>query len=756
MEMAIISTNLKGIIVSVNMHTCKLFGYSRDELLGKNCNILMPMPYKQQHDSYMERLQKTRKARVLGTSRVVEGQHKDGTSLPLRLTLSEVHTAKGSLYMAMLEKLKSREIVLSVTRDGIIAEAFGASEEVLGMSHGELIGQNISILMPEPIRQKHQDFVVQYLKSNRSNVIGKVRNFTAQSRYGERIPISLKVKRLPIVRNNIMFTASITPIEADMEAMVTTNGLGTIQSFNKSFEVMFGYSKEDILGKSISIVLVKPVEDHEPEYKRYQITPTGSPRSTPPTSESESDSDVSPVDSPLPFRNPKRLSAMPPLLMHVKHSDGSMFVARVSVDSVSIFEAGKKTRWFQMTIIRPLTLSDKLKRRQASAQKNNAKEDDFETVFGDYIGHYILGKTLGEGCFGPVKLATHRFSNEQVAIKTLRKKQFVALKMPYPPREVSLLKKLRHPNICQLYDIITLHDRILLMTEYCSGGELFDYLEELNYFPEPEARRLFRQMISAVEYMHRKGIVHRDLKLENCLLDDQRNIKIIDLGLGNFFKPHQLLESFCGTPDYAAPELWMNEPYDGPAADIWSLGVLLFSMVTGRMPFRNPAQVIEAGLRFPSTPTLSWEVKDLISIMLTASPKARASCDEIMNHAWTTDRAKLHPPPRHSDVVEINEDIIQEMEELGFPAATVTKSLTDKDSNQFTTTYFLLERRNKREMLKFSQDLEQGLHQKTKENILSSHKLPSDLPPSLQKAVSQHIAPPSGTTKGGKDRCTIH
>ena len=106
--------------------------------------------------------------------------------------------------------------------------------------------------------------------------------------------------------------------------------------------------------------------------------------------------------------------------------------------------------------------------------------------------------------------------------------------------------------------------------------------------------------------------------------------------------------------------------------------------------------------------------------------------------------------------VQINEDIIQEMEELGFPAATVTKSLTDKDSNQFTTTYFLLERRNKREMLKFSQDLEQGLHQKTKENILSSHKLPSDLPPSLQKAVSQHIAPPSGTTKGGKDRCTIH
>ena len=173
----------------------------------------------------------------------------------------------------------------------------------------------------------------------------KVRNFTAQSRYGERIPISLKVKRLPIVRNNIMFTASITPIEADMEAMVTTNGLGTIQSFNKSFEVMFGYSKEDILGKSISIVLVKPVEDHEPEYKRYQITPTGSPRSTPPTSESESDSDVSPVDSPLPFRNPKRLSAMPPLLMHVKHSDGSMFVARVSVDSVSIFEAGNKTRF---------------------------------------------------------------------------------------------------------------------------------------------------------------------------------------------------------------------------------------------------------------------------------------------------------------------------------------------------------------------------------------------------------------------------
>ena len=197
------------------------------------------------------------------------------------------------------------------------------------------------------------------------------------------------------------------------------------------------------------------------------------------------------------------------------------------------------------------------------------------------IGLYQVERTVGSGSFGNVHLCVHKLTGEKVAVKTLKAKQYAALKMPFPPKEIEILKKLRHPNICALWDVINAGKKVFLIQEFASGGDLFSYIiKKGGPLPDAEARHLFRQMISAVnvrnasfclcvccfcllgmyvtlsQYMHKHGIVHRDLKVENVLLDGNRNVKIIDFGLSNFYDAKVPLLSFCGTPDYAPPELW--------------------------------------------------------------------------------------------------------------------------------------------------------------------------------------------------------
>jgi len=172
------------------------------------------------------------------------------------------------------------------------------------------------------------------------------------------------------------------------------------------------------------------------------------------------------------------------------------------------------------------------------------------------IGNYILGKTLGEGTFGKVKLATHILTGEKVAIKILEKDRIIDVSdVERVAREIYILKFIRHPNIIQLYEIIETPKQLFLVTEYISGGELFDYIVANTRVEEKEASKFFHQIIAGVEYIHKLKIVHRDLKPENLLLDYNKNIKIVDFGLSNTYGENELLKTACGSPCYAAPEM---------------------------------------------------------------------------------------------------------------------------------------------------------------------------------------------------------
>lgn len=200
-----------------------------------------------------------------------------------------------------------------------------------------------------------------------------------------------------------------------------------------------------------------------------------------------------------------------------------------------------------------------------------------------------LGRDLGKGTFGKVRVGTHLQTNQKVAVKILEKDKIVdSADVDRVAREIHILKILRHPVVVQLYEIIETEKELYLIMEYARGGELFEHIVSHQRIKEKEAAKLLQQIVSGIEYLHKLGICHRDLKPENLLMDDYNNIKIVDFGLSNMYKDGELLKTACGSPCYAPPEMVAGKKYKGLPADIWSCGVILFAMVCGYLPFEDP------------------------------------------------------------------------------------------------------------------------------------------------------------------------
>ncbi|KAI8340932.1 kinase-like domain-containing protein, partial [Chlamydoabsidia padenii] len=265
----------------------------------------------------------------------------------------------------------------------------------------------------------------------------------------------------------------------------------------------------------------------------------------------------------------------------------------------------------------------------------------------DPLGHYRLVETLGIGEFGKIKLGIHTETDQKVAIKIIKKRSDPTI-LAKIEREIEILKSLRHPHIVKLIEVVETDTKIGIILEYASGGELFEYVLSHNSLDEDTARNLFAQLISSVKYMHVKGIVHRDLKLENMLFldDEQTQLIVSDFGFANGDKK-DLLKTSCGSPTYAAPELVFpsSNGYKGQAADIWSLGVILYCMVCGYLPFdddpENPESanlhrlyqhIKSSTLSFPDS--ISPEAQDLIQHMLQPDPRKRCNIGFVIRHPW--------------------------------------------------------------------------------------------------------------------------
>ncbi|XP_069500771.1 MAP/microtubule affinity-regulating kinase 4 isoform X2 [Ambystoma mexicanum] len=317
-----------------------------------------------------------------------------------------------------------------------------------------------------------------------------------------------------------------------------------------------------------------------------------------------------------------------------------------------------------------------------------------------HIGNYRLLKTIGKGNFAKVKLARHILTGREVAIKIIDKTQLNPTSLQKLFREVRIMKGLNHPNIVKLFEVIETEKTLYLVMEYASGGEVFDYLVSHGRMKEKEARAKFRQIVSAVHYCHQKNIVHRDLKAENLLLDADANIKIADFGFSNEFTLGSKLDTFCGSPPYAAPELFQGKKYDGPEVDIWSLGVILYTLVSGSLPFdgQNLKELRERVLRgkYRVPFYMSTDCENILRRFLVLNPTKRCTLEQIMKDKWINvgyegDDLKPYKEPEE-DFGDTKR--IEVMVGMGYTRDEIKDALNTQKYNEVTATYLLLGRKN--------------------------------------------------------------
>ncbi|NXV08521.1 HUNK kinase, partial [Cettia cetti] len=272
------------------------------------------------------------------------------------------------------------------------------------------------------------------------------------------------------------------------------------------------------------------------------------------------------------------------------------------------------------------------------------------------VGNYLIGRKLGEGSFAKVREGLHVLTGEKVAVKVIDKKR--AKKDTYVTknlrREGQIQQMIRHPNIAQLLDILETENSYYLVMELCPGGNLMHKIYEKKRLEEHEARKYIRQLILAVEHLHRAGVVHRDLKIENLLLDEDNNIKLIDFGLSNCAGILGYSDPFstqCGSPAYAAPELLARKKY-GPKIDVWSIGVNMYAMLTGTLPFtvepfslRALYQKMVDKEMNPFPTQLSSAAINFLRSLLEPDPAKRPNIQQALANRWLNENYPGRAPP---------------------------------------------------------------------------------------------------------------
>ncbi|XP_078593006.1 serine/threonine-protein kinase SIK3-like isoform X1 [Branchiostoma floridae x Branchiostoma japonicum] len=320
------------------------------------------------------------------------------------------------------------------------------------------------------------------------------------------------------------------------------------------------------------------------------------------------------------------------------------------------------------------------------------------------VGYYEIERTIGKGNFAVVKLASHIITKTKVAIKIIDKTHLDEDNLKKIFREIEIMKQVKHPHIIRLYQVYETERMIYLVTEYASGGEIFDHLVAHGWMEEKEARKKFKQILTAVHYCHKNNIVHRDLKAENLLLDANLNIKLADFGFSNHFTPGHPLKTWCGSPPYAAPELFEGKEYMGPEVDIWSLGVVLYVLVCGALPFDGStlqnlrARVLAGKFRIPFF--MSTECEKLIKGMLVLDPKKRLTVQQICKHEWMVMDGQdpefqrlIHnysdeEPEPNSEY--ISAQVLQHLSNLNIDRELVLQSVKNKRYDDHSAIYHLL------------------------------------------------------------------
>ena len=344
------------------------------------------------------------------------------------------------------------------------------------------------------------------------------------------------------------------------------------------------------------------------------------------------------------------------------------------------------------------TQSLKTLKKSKTVKLNLIKEQNIEIPKLKEIGNYKLGQEIGSGAFGKVILGKHIPTEEKVAIKILDK--FILSQTPddyqLVKQELSILKIVKHKNIVQLYEILETPRHIFIVMEYCEGGDIMNYILTRERLSENESLKFFHQLINALYYLHSQNIAHRDIKIDNLLLDSNYDLKLIDFGLSTKYSDDELLNQPCGTIVYAAPEVLDYKEYHGMLADVWSCGIVLYGMLSGFLPFGdsddeiNKKKVLEGKIKMPKF--FSEEAKNLLEHMLDINPLTRYTLDDIMEHPWFN-KMKFNITPGiivGINSIPIDKKILDLCVTYNLDKNKVKNSVANNKFNNESAVYYLL------------------------------------------------------------------
>ncbi|XP_048214606.1 sperm motility kinase 4A-like [Perognathus longimembris pacificus] len=303
---------------------------------------------------------------------------------------------------------------------------------------------------------------------------------------------------------------------------------------------------------------------------------------------------------------------------------------------------------------------------------------------------YGVLRTIRRGGFAPIKLAKHLPTDSLVAVKILDKTD-----IDFSASEADILKSVEHQNIVKLFQVVETRERLYLVMEYIDR-DLADYVQEVDCMDEEEARQIFWQILSGVKYCHDNFIAHRDLKAENILLDSRGTAKLCDFGLSIRFLPRQLLDMECGTMAYWPPEMFKQQRYQGPKMDVWSLGVLLYYMVMGELPYKGGSRVVlrEQVLSgvFLVRRSFSRELRGILAYMMKSDPELRPSVWQLMHHRWFRQHEAALACPTQKVQEQPDPTILHIMSTyLGFAPEEVLEALSGRTFNAARATFHILQ-----------------------------------------------------------------
>ncbi|KAI0818407.1 kinase-like protein [Xylaria sp. FL0064] len=390
--------------------------------------------------------------------------------------------------------------------------------------------------------------------------------------------------------------------------------------------------------------------------------------------------------------------------------------------------------------------------------------DEFSNKDLKNVGNYSLGKLIGKGSFGKVYLAHHKLTNgSKVVLKSANKDDSNLA------REIHHHRQFVHPHIARLYEVIVTESLVWLVLEYCPGDELYNYLIKNGPLPVDKVQKTFCQLVGAVSYVHQQSCVHRDLKLENILLDKHENVKLVDFGFTREYEgKSNYLQTFCGTICYSAPEMLKGEKYAGEKVDVWSLGVILYALLCGELPFDDDddnvtrTKILSEEPKYPDH--LPSDAVALIKILLSKRPLLRPSLPEILSHPFLAEHApqqqailKLHQPPPFATALE--KDCLQRMRSAGVDIDAVIESVLAQKCDALAGWWtLLLEKEERKAKRRERRRKEKEAENRNSRRFSAASSKLERMAPILDEASNGYNLgePPLPRTRGRAERRSAH